>query len=72
MALRVFPILYTLFDQFDIKNLSECTEIDGWDSFFQFDKLKAVFLFTNGKCHGCSRELSPWRRFFGHPGQLLK
>ena len=26
-----------------------CTEIDGWDSFVQFAKLKVVFLFTNGK-----------------------
>ena len=65
MDLRVSPILYTLFDQCDIQNLSDCAEIDGWDSFVQFAKLRAVFLFTNGKkCHGCSLELSPWRQFF--------
>ena len=32
MDLRVSPILYTLFDHCDIKNLSDCAEIDGWDS----------------------------------------
>ena len=34
MDLRVSPILYILFDQCDIlKNLSDCTEIVGCDSF---------------------------------------
>ena len=33
MDLRVSPLLYLLFDQCDIKNLSDCTEIDGCDSF---------------------------------------
>ena len=32
--LRVSPILNTLFEQCVIKNLRDCTEIDGWDSFF--------------------------------------
>ena len=49
MDLRVSPIIYTLFEQCDILNLSNCTEIDEWDSFVQFAKLKAVFLFRNGK-----------------------
>ena len=38
MDLRVSLILYTLFDQSDIKNLSDFTEVDGWDSFVQFAK----------------------------------
>ena len=52
--MRISPIFYTLFDQCDIRILGDCIEIDGRDSFVQFAKLKAVFLFTNGKkCHGC-------------------
>ena len=71
MDLRVSPILYTLFDQYDTLNLSDCTENDNLDSFAHFAKLKALFLFTknvmdaHGSCllgHGS----------FGYPGQLIK
>ena len=36
MDLIISVILYTFFDQCDIQNLRNCTEIDGWDSFGQF------------------------------------
>ena len=38
MDLRVSRIFNTLFDQCDIKNLSDCAEIDGWDSFSSFSE----------------------------------
>ena len=34
MDLIAFPILYTLFDQCGIQDLSDYTEIYGWDRFF--------------------------------------
>ena len=38
----------------------------------QFAKLKAVFLFTNGKCLWCSWELSPLRGLFWVPKTTVK
>ena len=62
MDLRVSPILYTVFEHCDIQNLSDCTEM-----FVQFAKLKAFFYLRMEKCHRCSQEPSPWRRFFWAP-----
>ena len=69
---EVSPILYTLFDQCDIKNLSDCTEIDGWDSSSSLLNLRQFSYLRMDKYHGCSREPSPWKRFFWAPKTIVK
>ena len=71
MDLRVSPILHTLFDQCDIQNLSDCTENGGWDSFSSLPNLRHFSYLRVEKYHGCSREPSPWRRFFWAPKTIV-